>query len=160
MAGAAGLVLPGVGIQGRGDADAGTGRVDWASTASTAHAGQGSPRALTVDGLASPIGLALDDIYFGWHLGDARRGAVQSAYRIVVSWMRPAGIGRSNGSSLPVVWDSGKVKSTQQAFVAYRGPTLAPDSVYRWTVQSWPATGGPSAFAPPATFETGVRDRK
>ena len=55
-------------------------------------------------------------------------------------------------------WDSGRVASGEQAFVAYAGPALAPDTAYRWTVQSWPATGGPSPLAPHATFETGIGD--
>ncbi len=118
-----------------------------------------SPRVLSVDGLAAPIGLGLDDVYFAWHLGDDRRGAVQSAYRVVVSRPRLSDAGGAGGSSSPVVWDSGRVASSQQAFVAYRGAALAPDTVYRWTVQSWPASGAPSPFAPHATFETGLADR-
>ncbi|HEY5023819.1 MAG TPA: family 78 glycoside hydrolase catalytic domain, partial [Acidimicrobiales bacterium] len=117
----------------------------------------GSPRALTVDGLVSPIGLGLDDVYFAWHLGDDRRGARQGAYRIVVSRPRLPATGGSSGSA-PVVWDSGRVASAEQAFVSYRGPALSPDTGYRWTVQSWPATGGPSPLAPHATFETGLTD--
>jgi alpha-L-rhamnosidase len=150
----AGLVVTGVGVPGLagGASDAA------AAAASGTGSGHGSPRALTVDGLTAPLGLGLDDVYFGWHLGDTRRGALQSAYRIVVSRPRLTGARRSGTSSSPVVWDTGRVVSAEQAFVAYRGPVLAPDTAYRWTVQSWAATGGPSAFAAPGSFETGLAD--
>jgi alpha-L-rhamnosidase len=113
----------------------------------------GRPRGLTVDGLAAPIGLAVDDVYFAWQVGDDRRGARQSAYRLVVS--RPVLTGAPNRRS-SVVWDSGRVASDQQAFVAYAGPSLGADTAYRWTVQTWSASGAPSPFAAPATFETGL----
>ena len=110
----------------------------------TKSAGPGAPLALTVDDLAAPVGLGLTDVYFGWHVGDSRRGAVQSAYRIVVS--RPVLGGPKRGAA-PVVWDSGKVLSAAQAFVPYGGRALAPDTTYRWTVQTWDGAGigGPLA---------------
>ncbi len=162
LAGAAGLVVAGVGVTGcGGDPAAAADATDavGAGLSGGTSSGHKSPRALTVDGMAAPIGLGLDDIYFAWHLGDDRRGAVQIAYRVVVSRPRLTGTGRSGSSSSPVVWDSGRVASSQQAFIAYRGATLDPDTVYRWTVQSWPATGAPSPFAPHASFETGLADR-
>jgi alpha-L-rhamnosidase len=109
---------------------------------------------LTVSGIAAPIGVGPDDVFFGWQLGDTRRGAFQRAYRLVVS--RPGTARRQPTRS--VVWDSGRVASAQQAFVSYRGPPLAPDTVYRWSVQTWSASGGPSPFAAPSTFDTGLRD--
>ena len=153
LVGAAGIVAAGVGVTGGVDAVA-----DAAPTGGLGSDHK-SPTALTVDGLAAPIGLGLDDIYFAWHLDDDRRSAVQRGYRLVVSRPRLTGGGGSGGSGSPVVWDTGRVASSRQAFVAYRGPRLAPDTVYRWTVQTWPATGAPSPFASHATFETGLADR-
>jgi len=97
--------------------------------------------------LVAPIGLGLDDVQFAWHVDDPRRGARQPAYRIVVN--TPTGA---------PVWDSGRVASGAQAFVAYGGAGLAPDSVYRWSVQTWAGSGAPGPLAPPATFETGLAD--
>src|ERR1019366_1392396 len=56
--------------------------------AGASSGGPGAPLALTVDDLVAPVGIGLTGVYFGWHVGDSRRDAVQSAYRIVVS--RPA----------------------------------------------------------------------
>jgi alpha-L-rhamnosidase len=115
------------------------------------------PTTLTVDGLTSPIGLATTDVQFGWHDGDSGRGAVQTAYRLLVASVTVAG---PRPGATAVVWDSGRVPSGEQAFVAYGGPPLAPDSVYQWTVQTWGAgaSGVPSAFARAGTFETGLAD--
>ncbi len=82
-------------------------------------AGPPPASALTVDGIAAPVGLSPNDVQFGWQLTDTRRGAVQSAYRVVVS--------KPNGGKPTTVWDSGKVLSNQQAFVGYAGPALASD---------------------------------
>ncbi len=115
----------------------------------------GRPASLTTDGLSGPIGLGVTDVQFAWHVNDPQRGATQTAYRIVVNHLVLAG--RARGATM--VWDSGRVTSSDQAFVPYAGPALAPDSVYAWTVQIWAATGGPSPFATPARFETGLRDQ-
>ncbi len=117
--------------------------------------GPGAPLALTVDETNAPVGLGLTDVYFGWHVDDSRRGAVQSAYRIVVS--RPV-LGGSKRGAAPVVWDSGKVMSATQAFVPYGGRDLAPDTTYRWTVQTWDGVGVSGPLARAATFDTGLRD--
>ena len=117
--------------------------------------GPGAPLALTVDDLVAPVGLGLTDVYFGWHVGDSRRGAAQSAYRIVVS--RPVLGGPKRGAA-PVVWDSGKVVSVAQAFVPYGGRALAPDTTYHWTVQTWDGVGVSGPLARVGTFDTGLRD--
>jgi len=115
----------------------------------------GSPLALSVDGLVSPVGLDPSDVQFAWQVGDIRRGALQSAYRLVVSRLSVAG---ASAGTATTVWDSGRVRSTAQAFVPYTGPTLASDATYGWTVQTWAGSGGPGPFAPSATFDTGLRD--
>ena len=109
----------------------------------------GAPAALTVDGLGAPLGLSAFDVHFAWHVTDPRRGARQGAYQLMVS--EAAGAGGT-------VWDSGRVASPRQAFVAYGGPALAPDTAYRWTVRTWPAAGPPGPWAAPATFDTGLQD--
>jgi alpha-L-rhamnosidase len=117
--------------------------------------GPRAPLALTVDDLAAPVGIGLTDVYFGWHVGDSRRGAVQSAYRIVVSRPTLGGPGRGGA---PVVWDSGKILSAAQAFVSYVGRALAPDTTYRWTVQTWDGSGAGGPLARAKTFDTGLDD--
>jgi alpha-L-rhamnosidase len=123
------------------------------TVAGAATAGKpGGPAALRVDGLAAPIGLGRGDIFFAWQVRDARRRARQSAYRIVVA-------GPETGAGIPpTAWDSGKVSSAEQAFVPYGGPALASDARYRWTVQTWDASGSPGQPSVESTFETGLDD--
>jgi alpha-L-rhamnosidase len=116
----------------------------------------GAPTHLTVDDLAAPVGLGQRDVYFGWYVGDTRRGAVQSAYRIRV--FRPVLAGPARGRSV-AVWSSGRVRSRAQAFVPYAGPQLAPDTTYEWSVQTWDGHGVASPVSRPGRFDTGLGDR-
>lgn len=131
--------------------------VTLAATAPSAFArAAGAPRqptALTVDGMTAPLGVDPDLPAFAWHVADLRRGARQSAYRIVVA-RRPT----IKADDHDVVWDSGEVASAEQAFVTYTGPRLAADTAYWWTVRTRDAAGVESPFARPTRFATGLRD--
>jgi hypothetical protein len=81
---------------------------------------------------------------FGWMVGDG----VQSAYQIAVTRVR----GRA------MVWNSGRVESAEQSYVAYAGPALEHGAAYEWTVRTWDAAGRASAWARPAQFDTGLED--
>ena len=123
-------------------------------TASAAGAGSprrgppGPPAGLTTTGVTDPVGVDPDDVLFAWHVGDARRGAVQSGYRIVVTG--PDG-------SASTVWDSGEVASGQQAFVGYGGPPLSADARYRWTVRTADQAGRWGEPGTPPPSRTGLR---
>ena len=132
--------------------DAHAGEAASGPVAGAAERGSGAPAELRVDGLAAPLGLADDDIFFSWHVQDGRRGARQTAYRIEV-----VGPVRGPGKP-PTVWDSGRVTSVDQAFIPYGGPSLPPDSAYRWTVQTWDPSGQPGPRSTPASFETGLHN--
>ena len=114
----------------------------------------GAPTALTVDGLATPLGLDPSDVAFAWHVNDGRRGARQQAYEITVARMSVGGAG---GGGRSTVWDSGRVASPDQAVVPYSGPGLASDAVYQWTVRTWDSMGRVSPRSR-STFETGLLD--
>jgi alpha-L-rhamnosidase len=86
---------------------------------------------------------------FGWLLdgagGDGGDGA-QAAYQVQVH----------RGEAL--VWDSGRVASSEQAYVPYGGPDLAPGGAHSWRVRVWGAAGDASPWAGPAPFGAGLRD--
>jgi hypothetical protein len=106
-----------------------------------------SPVHLTVEDRTDP--LAVDGVpRFGWLPQDRDGNEVQTAYQLVVT--RAAGGHK--------VWDSGKVRSAEQSWVAYRGPALAPGTSYRWTVRTWDRRGAVSRYAPAASFDTGLTD--
>lgn len=103
----------------------------------------GAPTRLTVDGRTAP--LAIDGVpHFGWLPTDRDRDETQSAYQVVVRQGRR------------VVWDSGRVASARQSWVA--GPALTAGTTYHWTVRTWDRRGASSPFARPASFDTGLTD--
>src|SRR5579862_4296388 len=155
--GAVGAAIVAPGLGGANRVSSALRRADAASTTTTVGSAgtssPGAPTALSVDDLPAPIGLSPDDISFAWHVTDDSRGALQSAYRIVVTRFDPS----TNSPGGPVVWDTGRHHSPHQAFVPYRGPRLAADRPYSWTVQTWSRDGVAGPLAPPAVFETGLR---
>jgi alpha-L-rhamnosidase len=109
-----------------------------------------APLSLTVNGVVAAVGVDPDDVHFAWHVADPRRGARQTAYRIVVT-TRPIG-GKSR-----TVWDSAQVTSGRQAFVRYGGRPLAADTQYQWRVSTRDTSSTWGPFSAPASFSTGLR---
>lgn len=85
---------------------------------------------------------------FSWIVNDPGRGAVQSAYRILVE---------RTGRSPEVVWDSGKVLSGQSIDIPYGGQKLLADSEYAWKVMMWDAAGRPGPYSEGQVFRMGFR---
>jgi alpha-L-rhamnosidase len=83
---------------------------------------------------------------FGWLPRDRDPAEVQTAYRLTVA--------DTDGA---LVWDSGKVASSQQSYVAYAGPPLRSGAAYGWTVRTWDRSGQESP-AGTGGFETGISD--
>ncbi len=123
-----------------------------AGTASS-PSGPGAPTGLTVDSRVDPLGVDEPTPDFAWLVSDSRRSATQSAYQILVS-ARPV----TEAGDPSVVWDSGKVVSPAQSFVAYGGPALESDRTYYWTVRTWDGSGNAGPFAHPGRFDTGLHD--
>src|SRR5688572_16354626 len=64
---------------------------------------------------------------FSWLPHDPAGNQVQSARQIHV-WRE--------GSSA-ILWDSGKVRSSEPSYVEYAGPPLRPGAAYAWKVRTW-----------------------
>ncbi len=110
------------------------------ATAAPARADD-APAKLTVGDRARPLNVE-GAPRFGW----MPPSAAQTAYEIEVS---------RDGAD---VWDSGKVASSNQSYVAYSGPALQNGTSYDWTVRTWDAADRPSPYAPAAHFDTGLTD--
>ena len=122
LAGAAGLVVAGVGIvagvrRGRDAAAMPPRSVDALGRVT------GAPGRSPSTGWWRPSGSALDDVYFGWQLGDDRRGARPDA---PTAWWctRPAltGSAPARAAVAAVVWDSGRVASARAGVRRLPGP--------------------------------------
>jgi alpha-L-rhamnosidase len=124
-------------------------------TAGQSMVAPAAPSGLLVDLLPEP--LVIEDLRaprFSWVVEDGQRGAVQSAYQVVVATEpQLAAPGQAD------VWDSGKVSGSVSAAVAYAGPTLKPATRYHWTVRTWNGHDQPGPFAEPALFGTALHDQ-
>jgi len=105
-----------------------------------------APTGLTVNDDTAPLNVGAPA--FAWLPQDRDPGETQSAYQLVV---RRTDRGR-------VVWDSGRVRSSEQTSVPYGGEPLEPGTAYSWTVRTWDRTGSVSPWAQPGRFETGLGD--
>jgi Bacterial alpha-L-rhamnosidase 6 hairpin glycosidase domain/Bacterial alpha-L-rhamnosidase C-terminal domain len=120
-----------------------------AQPASATGLGRGTaqaPTSLTVNGAASPLTVT-GTPQFSWLPQDRAGDEAQTAYEITVR----------NGLTGAAVWDSGRMRSSDSSYVAYRGPGLAAGGEYDWTVTTWNRQGQPSPAAS-ATFDTGLGD--
>lgn len=102
--------------------------------------------------LGNPLGIETPKPCFGWKLVDAdkTRGQEQSGYQIIVE---------KRLSSGAVLWDSGKVESSQSLNVEYAGPALTSGNDCRWKVRVWDMNGSVSDWSPWARFSVGLLDR-
>lgn len=97
-----------------------------------------------------PLGIEDFTPAFSWIVNDPQPDAMQTAYQIQVK------SGRSGSPSL--VWDSGKVASSQSIAVPYAGPQLKPGQMYEWTVRTWNNAGQAGPYADPQLFVTALKD--
>src|SRR3954451_11153870 len=104
-----------------------------------------APTQLTVGDQTRPLNVEGAPL-FGWMPGSNKGNDTQTAYELTVS--------KTDGTQ---VWDSGKVASSDQSYVAYGGPSLANGDAYTWSVKTWDRDGEVSPSAT-ATFETGLTD--
>ena len=108
------------------------------------------PVALRVEHLANPLGIDVATPRFSWQMADARRGARQTGYRILVA-SNPARLTAARAD----VWNSDVVTSNQSLDIEYAGSTLTARHRYYWTVCIRDQNNRMAPCAAPAWFETG-----
>lgn len=111
---------------------------------------------LNVDGLrceyrVNPMGIDTTAPQLSWVVTGQERGAVQSAYRILVA-SDPALLQKNEGN----LWDSGKVMSDRSALIPYEGTPLTSELVCWWKVQVWNEKNEASAWSEPAFWTMGL----
>ena len=101
-------------------------------------------------GLENPVGTgSIPD--FSWIITGNHRGQTQTAYQIIV------------GSDSEIVkndpgtkWDSGKILSSESAWIQYEGSQLESDKVYYWRIRVWDEEGTVSNWSKTGKFVTGL----
>ena len=83
---------------------------------------------LKVEYLNAPLAVSVQHPRFAWQMtaDDKQRGWQQNAYQITVT--------DENGK---VMWNSGRVKSTESLGISYAGETLQPATRYQWNLKVW-----------------------
>jgi len=109
------------------------------------------PVDLLCEGRANPLGIDEQPSALSWHMEDDRRGARQTAWRVVgASEVEALETGKG------LLWDSGKVVSDQSQWVPWGGPKLESGQRVFWKVMIWDADQHPTAWSEPAIFEMGL----
>jgi len=114
-----------------------------------------APYDLRVEGLANSMVIDRSAPAFSWKLKDDRRGAAQSAYRILVA-STPDRLVEGKAD----LWDSGKVIGDQSLYVPYAGAKLSSNQRAFWKVCLWDQDGQASPFSDPARFQMSLLDPK
>ncbi|MBB5352129.1 alpha-L-rhamnosidase [Haloferula luteola] len=102
------------------------------------------------EGFVEPIGFYDATPRFSWKVPASAAEGMQAAYRIVAA---------SSPEKLPNdadLWDSGKVDSSTNAWVAYAGKPLGSRQKVYWQVQLWDGADAVSAWSAPTGFELGL----
>lgn len=105
---------------------------------------------LKCEHLINPLGVDAVAPRFTWKINDARRGAKQTSYRVIVG-TDSMEVSRGIGSC----WDTGEVSSSAN-LVVYEGQTLQPFTRYFWRVEGKDRDGKNFESASAAVFETGM----
>ncbi|WP_168735514.1 alpha-L-rhamnosidase [Cohnella fermenti] len=130
---------------------------------------------LRTEYLDNPLGIDATAPRLGWRLTEAggladaggRRGAAQSAYRIVAasSADRLAGDGENaedaeNAGNQWDLWDSGVVASTESQHIVYGGVPLFSGQQVFWKARVWDERGEPGPWSDVASWSVGLLSRR
>jgi len=101
----------------------------------------------------NPLGIDVIAPRLGWQMQSDRRGARQTAYRILAA-SDPQRLREGQAD----LWDSGKVQTDQSIHIPYAGEEPSSRQRVYWQVTIWDETGQAS-HSDPAWFEIGLLER-
>jgi alpha-L-rhamnosidase len=98
----------------------------------------------------NPVGITVIQPRLSWQLTSDKRNTTQTAYEIKVR----SDAATSNKGK--VIWNSGKVNSSQSVHVPYSGSSLQQGVKYKWQVRVWDNSGKASDWSPLAHWYVGL----
>ena len=98
----------------------------------------------------APVGIDIAVPKFSWQLQSAKRGVMQTAYRILIADKIQL-LQKNTGN----IWDSRKINSSQSIQILFKGNKLKPATTYFWKVQVWDNKNG-VAYSSVTNFSTGL----
>ena len=111
------------------------------------------PVELRCEYMTNPLGIDATHPRFTWQLKDARKGAGQTSYRVIVGTDSIA-VSQGNGNC----WQTDQIPSDQQ-LVVYQGNPLQAFTRYYYAVQVWDKDKQASPLSRVACFETGMMNK-
>src|SRR4030042_4770740 len=109
------------------------------------------PKNLLCEYQVNPLGLDERQPRLSWQLSDTTRGAVQTAYQVLVA-SYPSLLKKDTGD----IWNSEKVASDRSVWVYYTGAVLQSRTRYFWKVRTWDRDDQPSSWSETAVWEMGL----
>jgi alpha-L-rhamnosidase len=113
-----------------------------------------APDVLKCESRVNPLGIDISEPRLSWILFSTKRGAKQTAYKILVSSSEELLAGNKGD-----LWDSGKIKSDETLEINYEGKPLASNSKYYWKVRVWDQNDAASEWSEPAIWEMGLTEQ-
>ena len=104
---------------------------------------------LQVDGLYSPIGIDSETPTFSWKIDSEEYDVIQKHYQIFVAT-------DAVFSEKSLVWDSGKVNSSESVYINFQGQTLEYATKYYWTVKVWTSKSSKPKQSEISSWTTGL----
>jgi len=106
---------------------------------------------LRVEYVYNPIGMDVQSPRLSWEIQSSRRGTRQKAYQVIVAETVE---GLLEGTS--VLWDTGRVESSESLNCIYQGQKLQARQRYYWKVRIWDETGGVTEWSENVFWEMGL----
>ncbi len=106
---------------------------------------------LRCENLRNPLGIDKTTPRFSWKMRSEKQGTEQKAYQLLVA--SNASLLDKNKSDL---WNSGKITSSDNIMVLYKGNALRSGSVAFWKVRVWDESGHVSPWSPVSMFSIGL----
>lgn len=110
-----------------------------------------APTDLRCEYLTHPMGIDVTQPFLSWVLTSRERDQWQTAYQVLAA-SSLASLERNSGD----LWDSGRVKRSDQSQVAYAGQSLQSHQTIYWKVRVWDNQGQPSGWSKPAQWTMGL----
>ncbi len=101
----------------------------------------------------NPMGIDARQPRLSWQILSTRRGVAQSAYQVKVA-LTEADLRAGRN----LLWDSGRIASSESIHVTYSGTALKSQERCFWQVRIWDEAGNASAWSDPASWEMGLLD--
>lgn len=99
----------------------------------------------------NPVGIDVQKPRLSWKIFSDQQKVMQTAYEIRVA-DSPANLNRKNR----LIWESGKVNSSQSVNVEYNGPALESMQRVYWQVRVWDTQNKATKWSEPAYWEMGM----